>query len=141
MVELTLTPQRLPCTPTYVQANVREYVKWKPTLFLHYYSTSDVNVALIVSSAAPDVNGSYLCYPVILPANDEVTVGPFNCMLYAPVVSISSVCKYPADISVAALYTRWPSVAHHHQVPISVMTTTQFITVVVAGEQHITGET
>jgi len=101
----TLTLQRLPCSPTYSTVNIQSYVAWKPTMFLHYFNDADVNISIVVSSVAPDSNGSYNCYAVTLPANDEKIVGPFNC-IYAPIVSITKVeCKISTDVTVAAIYT------------------------------------
>lgn len=147
-----IIPQRLPCSPTYANANVQNYVQWKPTMFLHYFNDSDVDVTLVISSEAPDYNETHNCYVVTLPANDETLIGTFNCLKYGSTISINSCCKYPTDVTVAALYTRWSSVAHHHQITeavaseeqqiTSVINTTPLaITVVMESEQHITGET
>ena len=103
----TITPQRLPCSPTYSVANVQSYVAWKPTMFLHYFNDSDVNVGMVISSVASDSNGSYNCYAVSLPANDETLVGPLDAV-YSPIVSIAKTeCVYATDVTVAALYTNY----------------------------------
>ena len=101
----TIIPQCLPCSPVYSVVGVQEYVLWKPTMFLHYFNDSDVDVALVVSSAEPDLEGSYGCYVASLLANDETILGPFDC-IYSPIISITkAVCNYSTDVTVAALYT------------------------------------
>ena len=98
----TIPLQLLPGSPTYSAANVQDYVTWMPTMILHYFNDSDVDLTLIVSSANPDFYGSYHCAIVPLPADDEVLIGPFN-VIYSPLISIS--CASITNVTVAALYT------------------------------------
>ena len=101
----TITPQRLPCSPVYSVVGMQSYILWKPTMFLHYFNDSDVDVALVVSSVEPDLEGSYGCHVTSLLADDETILGPFDC-IYSPIVSIAKAeCKYSTDVTVAALYT------------------------------------
>lgn len=99
----TIIPQHLPCSPVYSTVGVQEYVLWKPTMFLHYFNDLDINVGIVVSSVEPDIDGSYNCYAVSIPANDETIVGPFD-VIYSPTISITK-AEYSTDVTVAALYT------------------------------------
>lgn len=114
LVDTTIEPQRLPCTPTYSAAGVQDYVLLTPTTFLHYLNDSATSVALVVSSIESDSKGSYHCYVVSIPAGDETLVGPFNLTRYATIISISTACKYPGDVTVAALWTPLTSVIPRH---------------------------
>ena len=105
MTAIPITPQRLPCSPVYLVANVNDYFSWKPTMFLHYLNDSNVDVNLIISSVEPDSSGGHNCYIATLPANDEKIVGPFG-FVYSPIISITKlICKYLTDVTFAALYT------------------------------------
>jgi hypothetical protein len=78
-----------------------------PTMFLHYYNDSDVDIRAVLSSVTPDLSGSYHCYMDVLPANDETVIGPFD-FVYAPTISITkTACEYSTDVTVAALYTNY----------------------------------
>ena len=102
MTTPTITPQRLPCTPTFQAANVQDYVSiTDPSTFLYYYNSTASSVCLVVSAVVP-VAGSYNCYAVIIPTNDEEFIGPFDATLYGSMVSIST--PYPAGVTVAAFW-------------------------------------
>ena len=99
----TILLQRLPCTTTYQAANVQDYVSLTdPTTFLYYYNSTASSVCLVVSAVVP-VAGSYNCYVVVLPANNETLIGPFDLTIYGSMISIATPCVYPAGVTVAAL--------------------------------------
>ena len=102
MTTPTITPQQLPCTPTYQAVSTQDYVSiTDPTTFLYYYNSTASSVCLVVSAVVA-VAGSYNCYAVTIPANDECFVGPFDLTLYGSMVSIATTT--PTDVTVAAFW-------------------------------------
>ena len=102
MTTPTITPQQLPCTPTYQAVSTQDYVSTTdPTTFLYYYNSTASSVCLVVSAVVA-VAGSYNCYAVTIPANDECFVGPFDLTLYGSMVSIATTT--PTDVTVAAFW-------------------------------------
>ena len=102
MTTPTITPQQLPCTPTYQAVSTQDYVSLtEPTTFLYYYNSTASSVCLVVTAVVP-VAGSYNCYAVTIPANDECFVGPFDLTLYGSMVSIATAT--PTDVTVAAFW-------------------------------------
>lgn len=98
----TIILQQLPCSPVYSAVGAQDYVLWKPTMFLHYFNDSDVDVDLTISSVEPDITGSYNSRAAMIPANYELRVGPFD-VIYSPRISLA--CEPPTGVTVAALYT------------------------------------
>ena len=102
MTTTTITPQQLPCTPTTQAVSAQDYVSiTEPTTFLYYYNNSASSVALIVSAVVA-VAGSYNCYAVVIPTDDECFIGPFDPTLYGSMISISTTT--PSEVSVAAFW-------------------------------------
>ena len=102
MTTPTITPQQLPCTPTYQAVSTQDYVSiTDPTTFLYYYNSTAASVCLVVSAVVA-VAGNYNCYAVIIPANDEEFVGPFDPTLYGSMVSIATTT--PTNVTVAAFW-------------------------------------
>ena len=101
----TIILQELPCVPTYQAVQAQDYVSLTyPTTFLYYYNSNASAVSLVVSTTELEIiNWSYDCYTVILPANSEVFIGPFDLTIYGQsTVSIST--PTPSRVTVAALY-------------------------------------
>ena len=110
MVAVTIQPQLLPCTPTYQNANVQDYILLTPTmasLFLYYYNDSASSYTLTISSVEPDVNGDHHSYVAPLSPNEETLIGGFDLTLYRPTISISSSSTL-TGVTVAALYLNIP---------------------------------
>ena len=102
MTTPTITPQQLPCTPTYQAVSTQDYVSLtESTTFLYYYNSSASSVCLVVSAVVP-VAGNYNCYVAVIPANDELFIGDFDLTLYGSMVSITTAT--PTDVTVAAFW-------------------------------------
>ena len=102
MTTPTITPQQLPCTPTYQAVSAQDYVSiTNPDTFLYYYNNSSASVSLVVSAVVA-VGGSYSCYAVIIPAYDECFIGPFDLTLYGSMISITTTT--PTNVTVAAFW-------------------------------------
>ena len=105
MTTPTITPQQLPCTPTYQAVSTQDYVSLtEPTTFLYYYNSNASSVNVVVSTTELEtINWSYDCYTVTIPANSEILIGPFDLTIYGQsLVSIAT--PSPSGLTVAAFY-------------------------------------
>ena len=101
----TIIAQELPCAATYQAANAQDYIELTyPTTFLYYYNSTASSVSLVVSTTELEtINWSYDCYTVIIPANSEILIGPFDLTIYGQsLVSIAT--PSPSGLTVAAFY-------------------------------------
>lgn len=81
-------------------AETLSFLRWTPTVYLHYHNTSAAKV-VVISSITHDAQGAHTTRTVSIPANGHITTGLFG-IQYAPILRLD--IATPTYITVAALH-------------------------------------
>jgi len=105
----TITPQDTALgVPTYTPVTgCRDVIPLCPTTILHFYNDGAVDDVITFGATYPDETGAYHCSFLVLPAGDEIILGPFDMDPYYPELSIGH--SHPGDVVMAALFIAYES--------------------------------
>jgi len=105
----TITPQDVALgLPAYAPVTgCRDVIPLCPTTFLHFYNDGAVDDVITFGATYPDETGAYHCSFLVLPAGDEIILGPFDMDPYYPELTIGH--SHPGDVTMAALFIAYES--------------------------------